>query len=301
MSLYQTHRPKKLSELVGNERTVQKIKAWADNENRSHSILLTGPSGCGKTTAARIMAKMIKCKGNDYSELDTADFRGIDTIRDLRINMNYLPMEGLSRVWLLDECHKLTNDAQNALLKSLEEPPSHAYLILATTDPDKLIKTIRTRCTMFSFEHLSEEEIILLIGEVLRKENVVLKSKVIRSIAEKSQGSPRLALSLLEQILKLDDPNTEVDVVEEQEKQSIDLCRALMSKKKWSDISVILKNIAGEPESIRQAVLGYASACLLNGDKSAYLVLDSFLERGPFFETGKARLIAACYESLFSE
>ena len=300
-SLYTKHRPTSLDEMFGNEITLKKLRSWVKNPKRSHSLLLTGPSGCGKTTAARILAKEIGCSEVDYSEMDTADFRGIDSIRDLRAKIPYLPMEGKCRVWLLDECHKLTGDAQNALLKGLEEPPEHAYIILATTDPDKLIKTIRTRCTAFSFEPLNDKECISLIGAVAKEERIKVNAKTIRMIADKSQGLPRQALSILEQVVNLDNPNVEISDIEETEKQTIDLCRAIMQKKPWKDVAAILKEVKTEPEGIRQAILGYATSCLLNGDQKAFFVLDAFIERGPFYEAGKARLATAAFEALISE
>ncbi len=300
MSLYLTYRPQTLDELYGNETTVKKIRAWLGNKKRSHSILLTGPSGCGKTTTARILAKELGCAGDDYCEKDTADFRGIDTIRDLRSHINFLPMESKCRVYLLDECHKLTNDAQNALLKALEEPPAHVYIILATTNPEKLIQTVKTRCTTFAFAPLSDTDVCKLIHSISKKEGAVIEKSVIRSIAGKSSGLPRQALSNLEQIIKLDDPNVEISSADQEEKQVIDLCRALMKKRPWKEIAALIKTIEAEPESIRQAVLGYCSACLLGGDQSAYLIMEPFLAN-PFYEAGKARLVACCYEALLAE
>ena len=172
MSLYVRHRPKELGQVLGNVATLKKVQSWLGNKKRSHSILLTGPSGCGKTTVARIIASELGCAGGDYSEMDTADFRGIDTIRELRSRINFLPMESSCRVFLLDECHKLTNDAQNALLKALEEPPEHVYMILATTNPEKLIQTIKTRCTPFSFNILNDADMSRLILRTCKREKV---------------------------------------------------------------------------------------------------------------------------------
>lgn len=300
MSLYVRHRPKELGQVLGNVATLKKVQSWLGNKKRSHSILLTGPSGCGKTTVARIIASELGCTGGDYSEMDTADFRGIDTIRELRSRINFLPMESSCRVFLLDECHKLTNDAQNALLKALEEPPEHVYMILATTNPEKLIQTIKTRCTPFTFNILNDADMSRLILRTCKREKVELEKATIQAIIERSVGSPRHALSILEQIIKLDDPNVDITSADQEEKQVIDLCRALMRKRPWNEIRELIKSIEADPESIRQAVLGYCSACLLNGDQKAYLIMEPFLVN-TFYDAGKARLVACCYEALLAE
>ena len=126
MGLYQKYRPTNLKDFFGNDGLKRDLKPFLEGRRTPpKSILFTGPSGCGKTTLARILAYTIGCAEGDINELDTADFRGIDSIRDIRRQMNLVPLGGQARVWILDECHKLTNDAQNALLKALENPPAH--------------------------------------------------------------------------------------------------------------------------------------------------------------------------------
>ena len=149
-SLHQLYRPESFDEVIGNEDTIERLKAVLGNEiRRPHSYLLHGPAGCGKTTLGRIIAKEVGCKGMDFVELDSADFRGIQSVRGIRRQTAYAPMESECRVWLLDEAHALTNDAQTALLKALEEPPSHVYFILCTTMPEKLLPTLRSRCSQY--------------------------------------------------------------------------------------------------------------------------------------------------------
>src|SRR5690606_3369465 len=106
-----------------------------------HAMLFTGPSGCGKTTLARILRVKLRCSDNDFQEINAADFRGIDSIRSMRQQVGAAPLGGDSRIWLIDEAHSMTADAQNAFLKLLEDTPRHVYFFLATTDPQKLKKT----------------------------------------------------------------------------------------------------------------------------------------------------------------
>jgi DNA polymerase-3 subunit gamma/tau len=164
MTLYIKHRPTDLIGVKGNEDVVEALKNMLLNkESCPHSFLLSGPTGCGKTTLARIIAAELGCFGSDYKEIDSADFRGIDTIREIGKQCMYKPLESSCRVFVIDECHKMTNDAQNAFLKRLEDTPKHVYFILCTTDPSKLIPTIRGRCSQFQVKPLSEKVLLRLL------------------------------------------------------------------------------------------------------------------------------------------
>lgn len=297
------YRPRTLAEVRGNETTVKALEAVLARkpENIPHTMLFCGPSGCGKTTLARIVAKALGCNGSDFNELDIADFRGIDTAREIRRNMVYRPMEGRCRVYLLDEVHRLTGDAQEAMLKAFEDTPDHVYFLLATTDPAKLKPTVRNRCTTFEVAPLTEREMKALLGEVISAEKVKIPDAAISAILDNCMGSPRNALQLLEKIIDMD-PADMAEAAEQaarDQSQVIDLCRALIGKKKWVDIAKIIKGLEDqEPESVRHAVLGYCASILLKEDMAqAFLVADSF--RKPFYESGgKAGLVLACYEAL---
>ena len=158
MSLSRKYRPQSLDEIYGNKAVVKSLGSVLNKKEVPPAFLFTGNSGCGKTSLARIAATQLGCTGHDFKEVDSADFRGIDTIRGIRRQMRLKSMSGI-RVWLLDECHKMSGDAQSALLKALEDPPSHVYFMLATTDPQKLLKTIRNRCVHFEVQPLGNSEI----------------------------------------------------------------------------------------------------------------------------------------------
>ena len=297
-SLYLKYRPPTLEDIVGNTEVVSSLKGMLSDPSKCpHSFLITGPTGCGKTTIGRIIANELKCKGQDFREVDSADFRGIDTIREIRKQVQYRPLESPCRVWLIDECHKMTNDAQNALLKLLEDTPPHVYLILCTTDPQKLLSTIKGRCSTFAVKPLTDDQMMSLLRSVVRAEEERLPKLVYEQIIQDSFGHARNALQILDQVLRVEQDKrleTAKRSAEEQS-QSIELCRALIGGKSWKMVSGILNGMKDqEPESIRRHVLGYVQAVLLKDDNErAGLILEEFVE--PFFNSGFPQLVYACY------
>jgi len=303
MSLATLYRPELFDEVVGNIKIIKSIESIL-NRNRSNipsSWLFTGPSGCGKTTLARIIASELDCREDDLTELDAADFRGIDNIRDIREQMRYAPIKSKCRVWILDECHQLTKDAQEALLKGLEDTPVHVFFILCTTEPKKLKATLRNRCIHFVVEPISNQDMVTFLYEVAFEEDKKIGKIICQKIAENSHGSCRLALQTLETVLSLPlkDMLDSIQKNSEKDHEIIDLCRALFKGESWGNVAQILKSIDGEqPESIRLAVMGYCSSILLNGKDSeqAFIVMDSFKE--PLYVNGKAGLILMAYEAM---
>ena len=302
MALYHKYRPKKFSEIAGehNKDVARSLQSLLKRENRRripHAFLFTGPSGCGKTTLARILRRELGCSDVDYREIDSADFRGIDTIREIRRQIQYRPLSGDCRVWLLDECHKLSNDAQNALLKALEDTPEHVYFVLCTTDPQKLLRTIRGRCTQFEVSTLTEQEMVRLLKSVTKREKKKASPKTLRQIAQDSLGHPRDALQLLDKIidLPLEKQLKIAKRTAEKQNEVIELCRALMKNRGWNVIRKILRGLSTEdPERVRRAGLGYCNSTLLNGDvPQAYLIMNAFEE--PVWDIGWPGITLACY------
>jgi DNA polymerase-3 subunit gamma/tau len=262
-----------------------------------HTFLLHGPSGCGKTTLGRIISDKLRCVGNDFRELNTADFRGIDTARDIIKSSQFMPMEGPTRVWLIDECHKWTGDAQNCLLKILEDTPRHVYFILCTTDPQKLLPTVRGRCSQLQVRPLNEIQMKALLRQVVREENDTLSKEIYDQIVQDSLGQARNALQILEQVLRVpEDRRLEIArQTAEEQSQTIELCRALLSNSSWKALSTILRGMKDQDaESVRRGVIGYCQNTLLNNDhRLAGGVLEEFIN--PFFDSGWPQLVYACY------
>lgn len=297
MSLYLKYRPESLDQIVGNAKEVEILDKMLTNKKTCpHSFLLHGPTGCGKTTVARIIAKRLGAENITQLEVDSADFRGIDTVREIREASRHTPIVGDARVWIIDECHKMTEPAQNAILKQLEDSPKHTYFILCTTEKDKLLKTIQGRCQPFRFSQLEEIEMIGLLRRICRLENESVSRDVLEMIARDSLGHPRNAINVLEQVLKVDEEKR-IEVAEQaaiEQGEIIELCRALIKRTGWKEYSLILNKIKKqEAEDIRHAVLGYCNSILLQKeDERVDLVLEQFIE--PFYDSGFAGVMLAC-------
>ena len=303
MPLYQKYRPTHLSDIVGNKPVVEALESVLSSKEIPHAFLLTGPSGTGKTTIARIIARHLNVGSFDFIEIDSADFRGIDMVRDIRKQLHQSPLSGKHRLWLIDECHQLTKDAQNALLKGLEDTPPHAYIVLCTTEPQKILKTIHTRCMTFNMQSLPESRLAKLIQDVTAKEGKTVSDDIVKLIAIESLGSPRAALVALEKVIDLE-PRFQAKAVDKAlaaENQVIELCRALFQREKWNKVATILSGLQEQdPESIRRAVLGYFSAVLLKGTieqnkYTAYLILDTF--KTPTYDIGWPGIVMMCFEA----
>jgi len=313
MSLYQDYRPKNFGEIVGNKTTINTIKNKIYGEDPPHAIILHGPRGCGKTTIARIISEELGCKikSNDFVELDAVQTGGIDTAREVRQNMNFLPMESKCRVWLIDEAQDASGKFQAGLLKALESGPAHCYFIWCTTDLSKIITTVKSRCTQWKVNLLKDSQIEKLIAWVLKGEEFTIDQKIIDEIIAASEGCPREALVTLDQIIDLE-PDKMINAIQQTkaDRESKELCQALLKKESWPRLATIIKGLdPSNPESIRRAVIGYMANVALDkqgynkGNKErwegvavrAALVFDCFEK--PVFYTGMGGITFAAYNT----
>lgn len=298
MALYHEYRPKRLEDVVGNESIIKSIKSLFERDKKDipHAFLFSGPSGCGKTTIGRIIKDMLKCSDYDFMEINASNSRGIETSREIMRIMNLSPMNGDVRVFLIDEVHMITKEFQNSILKALEDTPDHVYFILCTTEPNRLLKTVRNRCTQYEVDKLSENQMEDLINDILDSEGVEdFPDKVFDTLIENSDGCARQALVILDKIIDLeaDEMIKVVDTIRDQESQTIELCRALLKQQSWDIVSSILKKLNEDPERIRQAILGYINAVALkakdqNTHNVCLLIYQCFKE--PLHYNGKSGL-----------
>lgn len=232
LAIYRKYRPKKLEDVLGQETIVKILKNAAKADKLAHAYLFFGPRGSGKTTTARLIAKIANCvkrqtdpkfrqlgepcnecsacneidsgQSLDVIEIDAASNRGIDEIRDLKQGIRLSPSSYRYKVFIIDEVHQLTKDAFNALLKTLEEPPAHAILILATTEFEKVPATITSRAQRFNFKKVSIRQISDKLEKICEAENIQFSEDALELIASAADGSFRDAESLLEQIAGLE-------------------------------------------------------------------------------------------------
>lgn len=217
------YRPTTFDDLVGQLHAAQSLKNAIEFDNLAHAYLFFGSRGVGKTSTARILAKCLNCIQNgastkpcgkcdncleialgnniDVIEMDAASNRGIEHIRNLRENARFAPMKSRYKIYIIDEVHMLTNEAFNALLKTLEEPPAHVVFILATTEKHKIPETILSRCQSFAFKKFSNEELLSRLKEILTNEGVNFDEEALLPIAAKAEGSMRDAVSLTDQVI----------------------------------------------------------------------------------------------------
>ena len=254
LSFYNKYRPQSFSEVVGQKVIVKTLKNSLKNKKISHAYLFCGPRGTGKTTMARLFAKSLNCEegignqclkcsscqkikdGNhpDVVEIDAASNSTVDSVRNLIENISYQPILSRYKVYIIDEVHNMSNSAFNALLKTLEEPPSFVIFILATTEPQKILPTILSRVQRYDFSKVSNEDIFLNLKRVLDMEKIPYEDEALKEISYLADGGVRDSLSLLEQAVSYCDKKVNL-------KDIYSLFGILSKKEKLTFISAIEK------------------------------------------------------------
>lgn len=267
--LYKRHRPQKLNDVVGQVEACRQIWNALKMNRLAHTCLFSGPSGTGKTTLMKILAKLLKCSERDFVHINTANFRGIDTVRQIQTQMNLQPMAGSVRIFSIDECHKLSNDAQNAILMMLEDTPEHVYFFLATTDPHKLLKAVLTRCTEYKLKAVPAPDIFKVLKAIATKEQFThIPDRLMMKIADGSEGSVRKAVVILDAVSKEETERAMVQAIQvtlTDEEGAFRLASEMMfGRGGWPRVAAILQELKEEdPEGIRHMVLGFARSCLI--------------------------------------
>lgn len=277
-ALYRSERPETFEEMIGQKHIVKILQNQLRTGTVNQAYLFTGIRGTGKTTTARILAKALNCTGDgeqlpcgkcenckairdgkymDVIEIDAASNNKVDDIRSLIDSVYYPPVLGKYKIYIIDEVHMLTDSAENAFLKTLEEPPEYVVFILATTDPEKVKPTIRSRCMTLNFKRVSENELTEGMAAICSRKNVNITEQALRKIARSSDGSVRDALSTLEQCISAgDNPVTEELVTEYTGNAGRDFYLGLTE-------NVFRQNMNGAMEVIDQAIRSGADPKIL--------------------------------------
>ena len=288
--------------MIGQKAAVKSLQQAVDSKRIPHSILLSGPTGTGKTTIARIVKKLVRCDDADYVEENAATNNGVDYVRALEKRVGLNPIAGKSRLWLIDEAHQLTKQAQNAFLKLLEDTPDHVYFILATTHPEKLIPAVRNRLFPVQLKAIGSADMKNLIAMICKKEEFELTDKVIGALVESSEGSARSCLQMLSACRGLE------------EEEQLEVCEAgdvlpdlkslalalLDGKSSWTKVVGFIKSLneqGMDAEGIRRGVLRFAATAMAASNKKrnarGYFIFNCFEE--PYYNTDKAGLWASAY------
>lgn len=284
-ALHDKYRPGSWEEMFGQTAAVKQLERICARQS-SQTFLLNGPSGTGKTTLARIAAKSLGCEPSAIIEQDGATLTGIDDMRMLKQTIAYRPIasEGVGRAVILDECHRVSANAWDSLLKITEEPPPHLYWFFCTTNPDKIPNTLRTRCTPINLKAVDDNTLADLFDAVCGEEGIQIDGSIRQIIVGQAKGSPR---QLLVNLDTCRDAGSRAEALEllqaagsDENDPGIKLCRLLVrGGATWRQIVPILaelKEASAAPESTRILICNYFAACAskAKSDKEAVFFLD---------------------------
>jgi replication-associated recombination protein RarA len=310
--LAEKYRPRTEKDLVGQPAAAQ-IVAGFRKTGVQHQVLLTGPSGVGKTTVCHILRRMVGCYDKDptadaaaYRYVNMANNTGIDFIRQVTLEMRYKGLGGRkAKVWIFDECHRMSGEAQDAFLIPLENP-GHNYFFLSTTEPPKVKATIKTRCSEIRLGAVSIPDLKELVKRVCSGEGVKYHLDIIDKIAEKAEGSPRRALKLLQVVMVCRSSKERMAALDVSgvDGKAFELVKELMpyrGKPDWFNVAKLLEDLKGEdPEGIRQLMLAVCRSNMLKGGAAgarAFKVYSIF--EFDFDRTKHPGLCAACWKACF--
>lgn len=272
MELYVKYRPDKPEDILGNDLAIKSVQS--ELANGHHVFMFTGNAGCGKTTMARAFAKQLGANELTIHELNSSENRGIDTVREIMEQIRYAPDGDSKVVYILDEYHQQTSAAQNAALKMLEECPEYCYFFICTTDPQKVINPIQTRCSRVELKPLDENTMFMLLRRIAHNEGATINPDILHQVSKLSDGSSRKGLKILGSIINLENDEErkkflDSNSMSDENADVIELCRAMMKNSDWNTYMSLLDkakdDVNSNPESVRQLVMSYMASVLKRG------------------------------------
>jgi DNA polymerase III gamma/tau subunit len=287
--LHIKYRPAGFQAIVGHSKAVKALQRITSGK-RVHTFLFTGPTGVGKTTLARISAGAIGCRTRAIHEIDAARFTGVNDMREIQTTASYMPLgtDSIARAFIIDECHMLSKSAWNSMLKILEEPPSHVYWFLCTTESGRVPKTIKSRCHVVTLGPLSRELLVTLAERTIRQERMTMPSEVVTAIVRHADGSARQVLVDIEKcrgVTSRKEANELLEELDEEGDGAIMLCRQLLNQPVWKSCIQAIDAMPDttSAESVRLIVCNYiAKALRTQASERATIhllnVLESFSE-----------------------
>jgi len=295
-ALYRKHRPKKFTDVIGQDHIVKVLEAEVKSGEISHAYLFAGTRGTGKTSVARIFASGIGTSVNDIYEIDAASNTSVDDIRALNESVFTLPFESKYKVYILDEVHMLSKSASNALLKTLEEPPAHVVFILATTETHKIPETVLSRCEVYTFKKPSQEVLKKMVVSVAKKEGFTLDDASAELIAILGDGSFRDAQGIVQKVLSYskDKKISEEEVRLVTGAPSVELVRGVVSAIANKDLNLGLESVKKAVEQnidmsvFLKLILHTTRAVLLVRFGAGHMVKDELSEKEFEFVSGLA-------------
>jgi len=311
MSLQVKHRPNTFKEFIGNETTIESLTNVLKKDPPPAAYLFVGGPGTGKTSIGRVLGNELGCHESEFVEYDAGDDRSVDSIRRMKSGLMSHPLEGEKKVILLDEAHSYLKPAQNALLKTLEEPPPYAHIILCTTNPESLMDTIKRRCHIYELESLNASHLHKLLKRIIKKEKVKkYPVKTRNKIVELSEGSAGAALKYLDMVIDFTSSKKAIKTLKSAgtaQSDVIDICKILWNddmsdKNKWFQMKKVLTGFTGDAEQARRGILGILSKTMLKRDLDSNINLAGVLENFErnFYDSTMSGLRLACYKSCFS-
>lgn len=301
------YRPTAFEEVIGHEAQVKALKAAID-KRRANVFLLSGPSGLGKTTLARIACAYANISPADIVEVDAASNTGVDDMRKIAEVVRYRGMSGGGRAAIIDECHRLSGNAWDSLLKATEEPRPGHYWFFCSTSPSKIPKTMQTRGVKIALKPLTEKQLDRLVMDVVKSEDLPIHDDAIDVVLEKADGSPRQALTNLAVCAEAASRKEAAELLEgsSESKGVINLCRFVLNPGSISELEKILADCAGESaEGIRIQIMMYLNAVAKNAKSekqyiNMILLMNSF--RTPYLSNteGHALLRISLADAIFN-